>query len=175
MTETVQGELTYLMGGEIDRGFFMLQVSGDNLNPDAITSLLKTQPTKAHRKGDLSKNGKFTHRTGLWSLESGELDFRSTDKNCEDFLADWVAKLPDDTGAWTAIQKEYKTEVRIALYMKTWNREFAILPSTLQELARRGLMLHIDTYFCPDETESNQASEATSEHVPSADSSSPQG
>ena len=167
MPEKPQGELTYLMGGEIDRGSFELVVRGDNIDPEEITRLLGAEPTTAHRTGALSDNGKYRHRTGSWNLQTGELDFRSGDRNCEDQFADWVASLPGDEAIWARILEQHEAYVWMVLYMNTWNREFDVRPSTLNELGKRGLRLHIDTYYDPDDEEPNQTLEDTGAGAPS--------
>ena len=142
-----QDDLTYLMGGEMDRGFFHLKVHGEDLDPAAVSALLNRNPTSSHRKGDIWSNGKGIYSFGSWSLDSGELSFRSGEKNCEDQLSDWVASLPGEAEVWTEIQKSHEAYVLLAFYMSTWNREFDIHPKTMLELGKRGLRIHIDTYY----------------------------
>jgi hypothetical protein len=52
------------------RAFATLRFTGDALDPDEISRVVKEQPTKAYRKGQIYRSGRHgpdvTGRTGVW-------------------------------------------------------------------------------------------------------------
>lgn len=69
------GEVVRL-GGAIDRVKVSLRFSGDDLDPDAVSTLLGCPPTKSYRKGDTlpSQRSQRVAPTGLWTLKGAEED-----------------------------------------------------------------------------------------------------
>jgi hypothetical protein len=79
--------------------FATLRFSGDRLDPDRITAILGTQPTKAHRKGERylagPRAGYVTGRTGLWVLATDSMvDSAELDRHLE-HLVDLIFQGPD--------------------------------------------------------------------------------
>jgi hypothetical protein len=79
-----------------------LYIRGDGLDPDAVTKLLKTEPSHSHRKGDknIVLSGDevigilYEARTGIWCLESG-----SDSGQIPDHITDLLSKIPFDRSA----------------------------------------------------------------------------
>ncbi len=137
------------MGGCFNRAFFLLEIFGDDLDPDAITKELGTSPTKAYRKGDERPKGSQYYQTGGWIVDSGELLLSDDDAGDKRFQ-EWLASLPSDVTKWKSLQK-YEPWIRLVLYTDQMNAEFRLRPLAANELAKRGLPLVVDPYLELDE------------------------
>jgi len=137
------------MGGSFNRAFFILEIFGDDLDPDAISRELGVAPTKAYRKGDERPKGSQFYRTGGWIIDSGELQLGDEDVGDKKFQ-DWLALLPGDASKWKSLQR-YEPQVRLVLYTDQMNAEFRVRPLAANELSKRGLTLTIDPYLELDE------------------------
>jgi|SRR5579863_3253617 len=142
--------LLYLCGGEIDEGEFYVSIWSESLNPATLTELLGVQPTESYRRGEFSKNGKIQYKHGSWMYSTGRRSFRQG-KSCEESFDDFMRNFPGDAEVWSQILAEYDAKVSIVLWMKTWNREFDLSAFALNELGRRNLSVHIDTYLDSEE------------------------
>jgi Domain of unknown function (DUF4279) len=62
------GELVWVAGGEVDECSVSLGFFGDDLDPDAITTILGICPTKSYRKGDIFRGKTFDRlqTSGNW-------------------------------------------------------------------------------------------------------------
>lgn len=139
-------DLTYYCGGEIDAGEFILTIDSETLDPDEITQRIGLAPTSSHRPGDIWADTGLTQDYGEWSYASGRLDFRSRDSFQEQFDS-FVGGLPQDRTFWDSVAANHNAQILIALWIRTWNREFDISSFALSDLARGRLRLHIDTYY----------------------------
>jgi hypothetical protein len=137
------------MGGCFNRAFFLLELFGDDLDPDHVTRTLGIEPTRRFRKGDSSPKGSQFERTGGWILESEAQDLSDDDPGPERFET-WAKALPGDEVDWHSLEP-WRPTVRLALYTDQWNADFVVTPATLLELHRRRLPLSIDPYLSLDE------------------------
>ena len=59
------------------KAFVTLRFAGDDLDPAEISAILRIEPTRAHRKGEVflagSHAGKLRGRTGMWFLATDKL------------------------------------------------------------------------------------------------------
>lgn len=136
------------MGGSFNRAFFLLEMFGDDLDPQAVTEILGIVPTKSYRKGDERPRGAQHYRTGGWILDSGELQL--ADGEGDKRLHDLLVSLPSEATVWKSLQS-YEPRVRLVLYTDQMNAEFKLGPLAANELSRRGLALLIDPYLELDE------------------------
>jgi hypothetical protein len=134
------------MGGSFNRCFFILEMWGDELDPERISALLGRSPTKAHRKGDERPRGSQYYRTGGWALESGEITLTNDDDGRTSFES-WLASLPEDRAIWNELHDQYSPRVRLVMYTDQMNAEFSITPGAASELSKRGLSLVLDPYL----------------------------
>jgi hypothetical protein len=80
--------------------FATLRLSGDRLDPDLISAILRVAPTKAWRKDERyfagSRAGHLVGRTGTWFLATD--DFVASDDLDQhlDFLAGLISQGPED-------------------------------------------------------------------------------
>jgi len=137
------------MGGSFNRAFFLLEMFGDDLDPQAISDTLGITPTKSCRKGDMRPKGSQYYKTGIWVLESDEI-LLSDDNAGDSQFQKWLATLPDDMAIWQSLCK-YEPQVRLVLYTDQWNAEFRLRPAAANELSRRCLEMIIDPYLELDE------------------------
>jgi hypothetical protein len=139
------GELVYLCGGEIDQVSVTLLLKSEDLDPQRISALLQCEPTSAHRKGDVLPSKKYqrTAKFGLWCLKVP----RISGKTLEEQILLLLSMLPSEVSVWHQVTASAEAQLFCGLWLKTWNRELDLLPSTLSEIAQRGLILRLDIYF----------------------------
>ncbi len=137
---------TYLAGGEFDEHVIDLTITGEHLDPAEVTLILGVEPTRAHRKGDLSSNGKRTHRVGLWQLGT-----RWTTEPLQVHLDRFLASLPGDAARWETLSSGYDCSVRLLLRARTSNRMADLSAHAMRELSRRHLAVKLDVVFDDDD------------------------
>lgn len=138
------------MGGPFDRCFFILEMYGDDLDPDEVTRQIGAPPTRSHRKGDERPRGSQFYRTGGWLLESGERQLSFEDTGMAAF-EDWLESLPAPSPSWSRFIEQFEAQVRLVVYTDQMNAEFKLTPKAAAELSSRGLPLLIDPYLSLDE------------------------
>lgn len=137
------------MGGSFNRAFFLLELFGDDLDPESVSKAMGIAPTKSYRKDDERPKGSQYYRTGGWVLDSGEIGLTDDDAG-DKRLQEWLSTLPDNATLWEAMQK-YEPRIRLVLYTDQMNAEFKLRPLAANELSCRGLTLLIDPYLELDE------------------------
>lgn len=138
------------MGGPFDRLYFELFISGEDLEPQAVSKVLGVEPSKSYEKGDERPRGSQFYKTGAWILKSPKIILSDTQDGSQEF-EQWVNSLPSESKDWSGIQRDYSVKVRLIGYTDQWNAEFIVSPTTLMGLAKRGLPLLIDPYLSLDE------------------------
>ena len=125
-----------------------ISISGEGVDPDEVSETLGAEPDRSHRVGDvLSAESSARRRTGLWCI--------TTQASAADevLLADHVAALLGrvnmDTGIWRQLAGRHNTRVSIGWFMGDGNEALRVDAATLDELARRGLLLDIEVYAPP--------------------------
>lgn len=130
----------------IERSVASLTLTGDDLDPDELTRLLRCSPTHAHRKGDShgSPRGRrySDWRTGHWSLDAEEAAPGDLDKQVSELLR----KVPDDPEVWLDITSRHRACIFAGLFMRDGNEGLILAPQTLLALGSRGLVLELDIY-----------------------------
>jgi hypothetical protein len=140
------------MGGPFVRCFFILEIYGDELDPDEVSSTLGVQPTKCYRKGDKTPNGTQYRRTGGWFIDSGE-QFLSEEEPGSSLFEKWVSSLPADRESWNILKKDFNVLIRLVGYTDQMNAEFILTSAAAVELASRGLPVVFDPYLSLDDEE----------------------
>lgn len=140
------------MGGPFIRSFFILEIYGDELNPDEVSSTLGVQPTKCYRKGDESPRGSQYRRTGGWFIDSGE-QLLSDEEPGAALFEQWVASLPADRESWDRLKNQFDVRIRLVGYTDQMNAEFRLTPTAAAELASRSLPVVFDPYLSLDDGE----------------------
>jgi hypothetical protein len=80
--------------------FATLRFSGDRLDPDRISAILRVRPTKAWRKGERyfagPRTGPLVGRTGTWFLATDDLVMSADLERHIEFLTDLLSGAPQD-------------------------------------------------------------------------------
>jgi hypothetical protein len=134
---------TVWIGGEIDRVQVSLRIFGDELDPDAVSAMLGSLPTKSYRKGEVIPGirANRTAPTGMWNLygpEEGEGDL-------EEQISCLLDSVSSEPASWAALAP-YRKNVFCGLYLAAWNRGCALSAGLMQRLAECGLDLDLDIY-----------------------------
>ena len=140
------------MGGAFNRCFFILEMYGDDLEPDYISSVLAQKPTKAYRKGDERPKGSQYYRTGAWIINSGEV-LLTDEQSGSHQLELWLSTLQSEIARWEQLYERYSPQICLVIYTDQMNAEFKLTPIAMQELSSRGLPLVIDPYLELDDDE----------------------
>jgi hypothetical protein len=122
-----------------------LRITGDDLLPAEVSTLLSCTPTSAQRKGDVivGRTGvRRTARTGKWSLHSEEQEPENLDGQIEEILG----KLTANTAVWQTLARKYRLDLFCGLFMGGGNEGLSISPTSLLSLGERGIELGLDVY-----------------------------
>lgn len=138
------------MGGPFQRMFFLLEIFGDELDPEVVSSLLGSAATKCYKKGDVRPRGSQYYKCGAWILDSGEILIGES-RSGEEGLKTWVDAIPGDKAAWAELRAQYDVHVRIVGYTDQMNADFTIPPEVLGRLSELGLPLTMDPYLSLDD------------------------
>src|ERR1700751_1996179 len=97
--------------GPLKRAVAQLNIVGDELNPDEVSMLLRSEPTAAHSKGQLiplrSRSGTRVARTGVWSLEAPVTD----DGDIDAQVAALLKNLNPDLKTWRDLSSRFKVDL----------------------------------------------------------------
>jgi hypothetical protein len=144
------GELTWIAGGEVDEYSVSLRFFGDDLDPDAITTILGIYPTISYRKGDIFRGRKFDRiqKTGSWRYHTQ----RCAEISFEEQINNLLDLLPADLEVWRELNSKFAPDLFCGLWLKEWNRSLDLSSQTLMRIAERGLRIGLDIYFDAGET-----------------------
>ncbi len=128
----------------IHRTVATLRISGDDLNPEVISKLLKGLPTSRQKKGEETgeKGEDRIAKFGMWRVEA-------TDKHPGDEEAqikEILDQLSNDLSAGRKITEEYECDMFFGLFLEDLNEGYSLKPSTLLALGSRGIDLKLDIY-----------------------------
>lgn len=135
------------IGGEIDRNVATFILSGDLLDPDAVTAALGLSPTKAWKKGDPTPSTyrypDLRRRFGLWGLSSTLPREVSLDRHLRQLL-DQLDRRSGEIGGFRRMG--YEARFSCGCFLERWNRSATLRPSTLARIAALGASLWLDIY-----------------------------
>lgn len=131
----------------IDETRAYLRISGDDLDPDALTAALGATPSYAFRKGDLYR--RRIAKTGRWVIDAKP----SKPSNLDHQVADLFARMTDDLAVWRSITSRHSALFYCSAFMKRTNEGAEIAPTTLAALGVRGVSLGLDIYAPHDGAE----------------------
>jgi hypothetical protein len=141
------------------KAFATLRFSGDQLDPDQISAILRVPPTKAWRKGERyfagSHTGHLIGRTGTWFLATDDF-VTSPDLEWHlDFLANLLSRGPPDAGGALVqlqdamMRNNIKADVSCFWHGAAGEQPPAISAEMIDKL--RALPAEIETDFDSDE------------------------
>jgi hypothetical protein len=130
---------------ELDRTAASLRFFGDDLDPDAISGLLGSQPTVAVTKGGVwqPKHGvEVKARTGSWRRHverrsPGDLDGQ---------IAELLAPLSRDLSVWKDLTTRFYADIFCGLFLEGHSGGIGLQPETMAMVGSRGLILSLDIY-----------------------------
>jgi hypothetical protein len=132
--------------GPVQKSVATLRISGDDLVPTEISSLLGCAPTASAKKGDVivgKKTGRErVARTGVWSLHTADQEPENLDEQIEDLLS----RLTTDLAIWRNLVETYRVDLFCGLFMSSGNEGIQISPGSLIALGQRGIKLGLDIY-----------------------------
>lgn len=131
--------------GPVERSVATLRIFGDDLDPDNITKLLGSPPTKAHRKGEVltGKDGQSrSAKTGAWRLEAQDKEPCALNEQVHELLS----KLSIDPKVWAELKSRYEMDLFCGLFLGDGNQGESLSPDTLSALGKRGITLGLDIY-----------------------------
>jgi len=133
-----------VVGGAIDRVHASLSFTGDDLQPDKMTTRLGCRPTDAHSKGDVKQVGprRYVKLTGHWSRHAGPWKKEDVGKAIERVMNVVDASPP----TLRSLARRFNGRIWLGLSTERFNRGFDLQPTTLKMMADRGLKLTVDIY-----------------------------
>ena len=138
----------FTVGGDLDELRLSVRITGDDLDPQAVTGLLGVEPTFAARKGDVreSSGQPVVQRTGVWYVDLAE----SKEWVLDDAITTLLTHLPSDPSVWRTLAETHTIDLLCGAFLLGWNRSFVLAPATLEALAVRHMALSVDIY-CEEE------------------------
>jgi Domain of unknown function (DUF4279) len=130
----------------LSRAVAMLRIVGPDLQPEEISAILGSQPSRSEVKGESvqSRHGLEPRvaKNGVWRLEAAPTEPEDFDLQVEQLLSG----LTQDLRAWNELSERFKLDVFCGWFMKESNEGVDIKPSTLAALGSRGISLALDIY-----------------------------
>lgn len=102
-------------------------------------------PLSSDDKARISKCLQTTHDGGSgrgWSLRAPECQGADLDSQVQHILG----QLTKDLAAWQSLRTCYRIDLFVGLFMESLNRGVTLLPTSMQALASRGILLGLDIY-----------------------------
>ena len=132
--------------GELIRSTTSIRIFGKNLNPDELTHLLGSQPTKAQKRGEVITNSNGETRVakkGCWLISYDGDDEVELEIKIESLLN----KLTDDFQIWERITREYKVDIFCGLFLESFNEGYELSARLLKKMGERNLKIGFDIYL----------------------------
>jgi len=122
-----------------------LRFFGDDLDPEVVSLLLGTSPSRGERKGEVIKSAKTgrerTPRTGSWRLEAKDREPGDLDGQIDEI----VSQLSQDISRWTELAK-YRPDLFVGIFMDRSNEMIELSAKSISLLAERGIQVTLDVY-----------------------------
>jgi hypothetical protein len=129
----------------LQRSVATLRISGDDLIPSQISTVLGAEATFSRLKGQaiVSSSGKIsTAKMGQWHLSATDREPENLDAQ----VAELLGKITTDLLVWKDLCKRYKIDLFCGWFMRESNEGVEISPATLTPLGDRGIVLGLDIY-----------------------------
>jgi Domain of unknown function (DUF4279) len=128
-----------------------LRVFGEDLEPDALSTLFGCFPDKSYRKGDTVSPRLPEHRRkcGMWSIKAVEAEPEAYDSQIQQVLS----RVSQDESVWKSVRESYEVALFCGFFMDTTNQGFCLSVASLEALARRGIQPSFDIYAPTPEEE----------------------
>ena len=121
-----------------------LRITGDSLNPNAISRLLGCRPTLGHVKGQIepSKGKPIVRETGTWQLDAAG----QQPGNLDAHVAELFRRVNNDLSAWATLSGERNIELFCVYFMSEADEGVETSAETLKALGDRGIKLGLRIY-----------------------------
>jgi hypothetical protein len=137
--------------------FATLRFSGDRLDPDRISDILRVRPTKSYRKGERyfagPRAGHLAGHTGIWLLATDDF-VASADLNQHlGYLTSLISRVPDHEDALSRLRELMARDGITAHVSCFWHGEPGEQPPSIPAEATvklRNLPADIETDFDTD-------------------------
>lgn len=136
-------EGTVWSGGPVDRFRITLRISGEHLDPDRISALLRCKPSGSERKG--APVGSRIPKRGQWHLTVDSKDC-SEEVDVEDAVRMLLDRLPSASEPWSSLSRDYRVDIFWGIFMDRENQGFGIPAEISRMLADRRLETGFDVY-----------------------------
>ena len=120
-----------------------LRFFGENLNPEDLTRMLGSAPTKSARKGDVRGGPSgYVEKTGSWRLHAPDQSPGNLDEQIKNILA----ALTSDLAVWGQLSRQFKVDMFCGAFMDQPNEGLELHADTLSAMGVRGIALSLDIY-----------------------------
>ena len=142
-------EGTVWSGGPIDWSCITLKISGENLDPEEVSRLLRPAPDPAHPEKERNAPGK-EYPLADKKKRGWRIRWLSTDTDEWDVdvaIGDLMQALNSDIATWQSLSSQFRVELSIKLSMRTQNKGFCLSPGTMRYLGDRHIEAGFDVYY----------------------------
>lgn len=124
-----------------------LRITGDSLNPEAISRLLGCRPTLGFIKGQIepSKGKPIIRETGCWQLDAAGQQPGNLDAHVAELFGRVTNALPE----WASLSGEYTIDLFCVYFTSEADEIAPASPRTLKILGDRGIKLGLRIYSPP--------------------------
>lgn len=132
-----------------------MRFSGDDLDPDEISSALCVQPDQGVRKGDVwhtPKGRPVTARTGMWHLGVPHRSPADLDEQIDRLLE----LATSDLTVWRSLAMRYNGHIFAGLFLSASNQGSTISSQNMLAMGLRGLSIELDIYHLGDDEDGNR-------------------
>jgi hypothetical protein len=128
----------------LHHSFAALRITGDSLNPEAISRLLGCSPTLGHVKGQIEpgKGKPIVRETGAWQLDAAG----QQPGNLDAHVAELFRRVKNDLSAWATLSGEHKIDLWCVYFMGEPDEDVQASAETLKVLGDRGIKLGLRIY-----------------------------
>ncbi|MEY2519570.1 MAG: hypothetical protein QOF24_1329 [Verrucomicrobiota bacterium] len=121
-----------------------LRITGDSLDPEAISRLLGCRPTLGHAKGQIepSKGKPIVRETGAWQLDTAG----QQPGNLDAHVAELFGRVNNALPTWATVSGEHKIELLCVYFAGDENEVVQASAETLKILGDRGIKLGLRIY-----------------------------
>jgi len=142
-----------VVGGYRARWKASFRVSGDRIDPDAITRATGLTPTMSHKQGEVMPSGDRVWRQGLWSLNTEDVVFDG-ETELEDHLVWLLDRLEPQADHLRQLMAEHglKADFFCGCFMEGFQAGLELSGETLLRVGRLQASTGLDIY-APDGVE----------------------
>jgi hypothetical protein len=131
---------------QISKSAATLRISGDNLIPSEITSILGCKPSFEQIKGQEIVGKNTGHKrialTGMWRLQAKKYEPENLDLQ----ISEIFEQLSKDINKWEILSSKYDMDLFCGIFMEKEMEGMDVSVTSLKTLSERGIRLGLDIY-----------------------------